>query len=173
MFSTQIAFFLLSTHKEPAVTGVITEGGANRSPGPSLRGRFGFNGVGSTSEEISSPGSTNIVPVTLLGMLHVAIADLMVGEFHARCVYICELNLGKIMKGAAGELKPWLLAFLSKSLATDNGALEEILPGFKFNEIISSRCSRFSATYGSLCWTMLFEPHNYLPILTTFHPRKQ
>ena len=62
LFSTQMAFFLLSIHNEPADTGVMVEGDTSRKPGPSLRGILGFEGVGRTSEEISSPGSTSICP---------------------------------------------------------------------------------------------------------------
>ena len=47
-------------HSEPATVGVIIPGGTWRNPGPSLSVEEGFDGVGSTSEEISSPGKTNV-----------------------------------------------------------------------------------------------------------------
>lgn len=38
LFSTQMAFFLWSTKREPATIGVMDDGGTWRSPGPSFKG---------------------------------------------------------------------------------------------------------------------------------------
>lgn len=60
LFSTHIAFFLWSMHSEPARTEVIVDGGVWRRPGPSLSAWDGLEGIGSVSEEMTSPGNTSI-----------------------------------------------------------------------------------------------------------------
>lgn len=60
LFSTQMAFFLLSTRSGPASTGVMVEGGTWRRPGPSLRAADGLDGTGKTSEGSLSPGRTSV-----------------------------------------------------------------------------------------------------------------
>lgn len=59
-FSTHIAFFFWSIQRVPAMTEVIVEGGTWRRPGPSLSGRDGLEGMGKTSAEMVSPGSTTV-----------------------------------------------------------------------------------------------------------------
>ena len=63
LFSTHIAFFLWSMLRAPASVGVIVDGGTCRRPGPSLSGTEVFDGTGSTSAEIVSPGSTRVTIV--------------------------------------------------------------------------------------------------------------
>ncbi len=60
LFSTQIAFFFRSIQRGPARTAVMVAGGVWRSPGPSLRGRDGLDGMGRMSGEMTSPGSTSV-----------------------------------------------------------------------------------------------------------------
>ena len=63
-----MAFFLLSIHNDPAIVGVMVEGGTCRSPGPNLRGTEGLEGIGRMSEESSSPGRTNVCVAILLNV---------------------------------------------------------------------------------------------------------
>ena len=60
LFSIHIAFFFWSMQSGPATTEVIVEGGVWRSPGPSLSGRDGFDGMGRTWAGMTSPGSTSV-----------------------------------------------------------------------------------------------------------------
>ena len=47
-------------HSVPASTEVMVDGGVWRRPGPSLSARDGLDGIGRTSEEMASPGSTSV-----------------------------------------------------------------------------------------------------------------
>ena len=60
LFSTQTAFFLWSTKREPATIGVMDEGGTCRRPGPSFRGPDGVVCMGRMLGDISSPGRTRV-----------------------------------------------------------------------------------------------------------------
>lgn len=49
LFSTHIAFLLASTQREPASTVDMVDGGVCWSPGPSLSGVDGLEGIGRLS----------------------------------------------------------------------------------------------------------------------------
>ena len=59
-FSIHAAFFLGSTHREPAMSETIVDGGTRRRPGPSLSGIAGLEGYGRSSGGTISPG--RIIP---------------------------------------------------------------------------------------------------------------
>lgn len=75
LFSTQIAFLRLSMYSEPAMVGVMVEGGICRRPGPSFRGMEGFGDVGRRSEGISSPGNTSRVAIKTVYCVSVVAID--------------------------------------------------------------------------------------------------
>ena len=58
LYSTHVAFFLVSVARAPAIVVVMVFGGMCRRPGPNVRGLFGFADVGSADEGILSPGRT-------------------------------------------------------------------------------------------------------------------
>ena len=65
LFSTHIAFFLCSMHKDPAIVGLIVEGGTCRKPGPNFKEVKGLAGIGRRSGEMFSPGKTPIDVCTI------------------------------------------------------------------------------------------------------------
>lgn len=80
LFSTHIALFLASMQREPASTVVIFDGGLCCSPGPSLSGVDGLEGIVRLSWGINSPGSTN-VPIDAVVFVMVGyIGDDMIEE---------------------------------------------------------------------------------------------
>ena len=61
LFSTQMAFFLASVLRLPAVVTMIVEGGIWRRPGPSFRGMEVLVGVGSVDGGRVSPGRKTVL----------------------------------------------------------------------------------------------------------------